>query len=125
MTIDTQQKKKKLLQQLKALKSFSNTKAVRQLRKELEAKLRQVEKKAVTEPPAKHRQTRLPMSKATTRKIASETRSAKLKKYHNYVRQIHNTYPDLPYAQIRRQFAVRRRGKPSKIPDVIWRNPSP
>ena len=126
-TDDAKQKKKKLLlqQQLKALKSFSNTKAVRKLKEELETKLRQLERKAATEAQARPRQTKLPISKAVIRRLANDKRSAKLRKYHNYLRQIRDNYPDLTYADLRKQFRERKEGKHTKVPDVIWRNPSP
>jgi hypothetical protein len=125
MTTNAEQRKKKLLQQLNALKSFSNTKAVRKLREELGAKLAQLEKHAITKAQGSHKQTRLPISKSAVKRLANESRAVKLRKYHNYVRQIHQNYPNLTYGRIRKQFRERKTGKKSKIPDVIWRNPSP
>ena len=116
-----EQKKKKLLKQLKALKGFSNTAAVRKLRKELNRKLAALDSK--TERGT--RQTKRPPSKSVAQKSANATRASKMKKYHNYLRQIRDSYPNLTYRELRRQFSERKRGKQTKVPDVVWRNPSP
>lgn len=120
MTQDKQRKRKKIQKQLDALKGFPNTKAVRQLRKELQEKLRRIESKV-----KKSRQTKLPVSKREIQRQANLARSRKVHKYHNYVKQIVENYPDLTYSQVRRQFKERKQGKHTEIPDVIWRNPSP
>ena len=114
------EQKKKLLRQLDALKVFQNTKSVRQLRKELQDKLRAIESTI-----ERGKQAKLPVSKAEIKRQANLSRAGKLKKYHNYVRQIRNSFPDLTYSQIRKQFKERKKGKDVEIPDVIWRNPSP
>ena len=113
-------KKKKIQKQLDALKDFANTKTVRKLRKELNERLARLESR-----PKKTKQIPLPASPKEVRRQANLSRSRKVRKYHNYIRQIQNNYPNLAYAQIRKQFAERKAGKQSKIPDVIWRNPSP
>lgn len=112
--------KKKIQKQLDALKDFANTKAVRQLRKELQEKLSCLESR-----PRKFKQTRLPVSRKEIRRQANLARASKVHKYHNYIKQIQKNYPGLTYSQIRKQFAERKSGKHTKIPDVIWRNPSP
>ncbi|MGI0005396.1 MAG: hypothetical protein ACREAO_10130 [Nitrososphaera sp.] len=71
------------------------------------------------------RPTERPLSKSTALKAANESRAGKMRKYHNYLRQIRDNYPDLTYAQLRRQFSERKRGIKTDVPDVIWRNPSP
>ena len=114
------EQRKKLLQQLQALKSFPNTKAVRKLREELNRKIAAIDAKA-----ARGKQTKLPFSKAAKQKAANEARAAKLRKYHNYLQQIRNNYPNLTYADLRKQFRERKQGKQTKVPDVVWRNPSP
>ncbi|WP_415281116.1 hypothetical protein [Candidatus Nitrososphaera sp. FF02] len=112
--------RKKILKQLDALKKFPNTSTVRKLRQELNEKLRRIDSRI------QHgRQTKLPISKKQVKRMANAARAGKLHKYHNYIRQIHDNYPDLTYADIRRQYAERKKGKRSEIPDVIWRNPSP
>ena len=83
--------KDKLLEQLNALKIFPNNKLVRALRKQLQTKLDKVE------------------SIPTVTKVNPNiVRANKLKRYHNYIRQIRNNFPDLTYNQIRKQFAKRR-----------------
>lgn len=112
--------KKKIRKQLDTLKGFPNTKTVRKLRKELQEKLARLESK-----PGKDRQTRLAVSRKEIRRQANLARARKVHKYHNYIKQIQKNYPNLTYSQIRKQFAERKSGKHTKIPDVIWRNPSP
>jgi hypothetical protein len=114
------EQRKKLRKQLKALKAFSNTAAVRRLRQELNRKLDALEAKA-----ERGRQTKMPTSNAAAQKAANAARAGKLRKYHNYLRQIRDSYPNLTYRELRRQFSERKRGKQTKVPDVIWRNPSP
>lgn len=112
--------RKKIQRQLDALKDFANTKAVRQLRKELQARLRTIETRA-----KKGKQARFPVSRKEVQRQANLSRARKLHKYHNYLKQIQKNYPDLTYTQIRKQFKERKQGKKSEIPDVIWHNPSP
>lgn len=57
--------------------------------------------------------------------MSSKARSEGLKKYHRYIRLIHSNFPELNYADIRKQFKIRKKGKESSIPDVVWKNPSP
>lgn len=98
---------KKLKERLEALKLFPNNKEVKILRVRIKKQLARLEKKQPKEPKVK------------------QTRSGKLRRYHNYIRQIRNNYPDLSYNEIRAQLVRRRKRKPSKIPDAIWQNPSP
>ncbi len=100
--------KDKLLEQLKALKLFSNNKHVKQLRKQIIQKLKRLEK-----------------PKEKQKSNPNISRSGKLRRYHNYIRQIRNNFPNLSYKQIRSQLSKRRQGKQVSIPDVIWQNPSP
>lgn len=104
--------KEKLLDQLKALKIFPNNKTVRQLRKQISDKLKKLEKQ-----PQK--------PKEKPKKDPNKARSGKLKRYHNYIRQIRNNFPNLSYNQIRSQLKKRKEGQDVSIPDVIWQNPSP
>ena len=100
--------KDKLLEQLNALKIFPNNKLVRALRKQLQTKLDKVE------------------SIPTVTKVNPNiVRANKLKRYHNYIRQIRNNFPDLTYNQIRKQFAKRQNQEDVSIPDAVWQNPSP
>jgi len=103
--------KKKLLEQLDALKLFPNNKLVKQLRKQIRQKL-----------------DRLEISKEIKKEISSDanvSRSSKLKKYHRYLRMIRDNFPNLKYSDIRKQFSEKRKGVDSLIPDAVWQNPSP
>ena len=101
--------KDELLKQLDALKIFPNNQLVRELRNQIKNKLKKFEtiksKKPKPDP--------------------NIIRSNKLKRYHNYIRQIRNNFPDLKYNQIRKQFAKRKKGNDVSIPDAVWQNPSP
>lgn len=100
---------KKLLEQLDALKLFPNNKLVKQLRKQIIDKLKTLERKKPEKPK--------PQPKVS--------RSGKLRRYHNYIRQIRNNFPDLSYNQIRTQLKKRKQGNEVDIPDAVWQNPSP
>ena len=97
--------KKKLLEQLDALKVFPNNKLVRQLRKQIQDKLSSLEvSKAI--------KTEIPVN-------ANLSRSKGLKQYHRYIRLIRDNFPNLKYSEIRKQFSQRRQGQGSDIPDVV------
>jgi len=100
------QSKEKLLEQLQALKLFPNNKHVKELRKQIKTKLAKINIKP----------------KVKTKK---DSRSGKLRRYHNYIRQIRNNFPNLTYSQIRSELTQRRKGKQVSISDAIWQNPSP
>ncbi|MCV0372453.1 MAG: hypothetical protein K5793_02750 [Nitrosarchaeum sp.] len=100
--------KDKLIKQLDALKIFPNNKLVRELKNQIKNKLKKLE----TPRPAK------------PKRDPNISRSGKLKRYHNYMRQIRNNFPNLKYSQIRKQFSKRKRGDDVSIPDVVWQNPS-
>lgn len=51
--------------------------------------------------------------------------SRTLKKRFRYLRLIRNQNPELSWLEIRREFSRREKGLDSKIPDVVWQNPSP
>jgi len=107
----TPEEKKKLLEQLKALKLFPNNRLVKELRKQVLVKLGRIEKKIpFVLPPEEN---------------SNLARSSKLKKYHRYLRMIRDTFPNLDYKTIRKQFSQRKQGKDVSIPDVVWQNPSP
>jgi len=98
--------REKLQEQLKALRLFPNNKHVRELRKQIREKLFKLEKpKQETKP--------------------NKSRSDKLRKYHRYIKLVRNSFPEISHAEIRKQFSKRRKGQDVKIPDVVWRNPSP
>ncbi len=101
--------KDKLLKQLDALKIFPVNKLVRELKNQIKTKLKKLET-VIPEKP---------------KKDPNISRSNKLKRYHNYIRQIRNNFPDLKYNQIRKQFAKRKKGSDVSIPDAVWQNPSP
>ncbi|AJW71055.1 hypothetical protein [Nitrosopumilus adriaticus] len=101
--------KQKLLQQLEALKLFPNNKHVKELRKQIKSKLKKLD---------------IPQ-KEKKKQNKNKSRAGKLRRYHNYIRQIRNNFPNLSYKQIRSELSQRRKGKSVSIPDVIWQNPSP
>jgi|SRR2546425_8611910 len=102
--------KDKLSEQIKALGKLPQIKEVRLLRQRLQRELERLAKQEI--------ETEVTVPKP-------DTRSSKLKKYHRYLRMIRDTYPNLKYSQIRKQFAERRKGQETDIPDAIWQNPSP
>lgn len=102
------QTKEKLLEQLDALKLFPKNKLASQLRKQIQDKLQKLERPRMTKPKEK-----------------KQTRSGKMRRYHNYIRQIRNNFPQYSYNQIRTLFSERKQGKDVTIPDVVWQNPSP
>lgn len=108
------QDKKKLLEQLEALKQFPKNKLVKELQKQIKLKLEKLEKKE-----------KIVKAKEETENKANLSRSSKLRKYHRYIRMIRDNFPNLKYSDIRKQFAERRKGQETDIPDAIWQNPSP
>ena len=110
----TEDKKSKLVEQLDALKIFPKNKLVRQLQKQIRTKLERLQNQEIKKP-----------DKPKIKSNANQSRSGKLKRYHNYIRQIRNNFPDLTYRQIRSQFARRKRQQDVSIPDAVWQNPSP
>jgi len=108
--IDVTQQIKKLQQRLDALKIFPNNKEVKILRDRIKKQLERLQNKVTPK---------------DDKNNANQSRSGKLKRYHSYIRQIRNNFPNLEYNTIRAELTKRRQGKPSKIPDVIWQNPSP
>lgn len=113
--IDVTQQIKKLRQRLDALKIFPNNKEVKILRDRIKRQLSRLEKKQKIKK----------LNKQEKNQQANQSRSGKLRRYHNYIRQIRNNFPNLDYNTIRAELTTRRQGKPSKIPDAIWQNPSP
>lgn len=108
-----EENKKKLLEQLEALKIFPNNKLVKELRKQILAKLGKLEEK-------------LPIVIVKdVQEEANRSRSSKLGKYHRYLRMIRDNFPNLKYNEIRKQFSHRKHGFEVDIPDVVWQNPSP
>ena len=101
-------KRNKLLEQLDALKIFPNNKLVKELKRQIKSKLERLE--TVPTPLVKN---------------PNISRANKLKRYHNYLRQIRNNFPEYSYKQIRQQFAKRRNQQDVSIPDAVWQNPSP
>ena len=102
--------KDKLNEQIRALGELPQIKEVRLLRDRLQRELERLQKQE-------------PEIEATISE--PNTRSSKLKKYHRYLRMIRDNFPNLKYSQIRKQFAERRKGQETDIPDAIWQNPSP
>jgi len=112
VTMNNDDLKEKLLAQLKQLKVLPNFKEVKALRKRLQSELQKIKdyEKAVR-----------PIQTINL----NQKRSGKLRRYHNYIRQIRNNFPNLTYNQIRKQLKERKQGLEVKIPDAVWQNPSP
>ena len=105
----------KVREQINSLKNLPNLKEVIALRKRLEQELKilqtkQESKIKVTE-----------FSKPTRAQKISST----LKKRFRYLRLIRNQFPEISWLDLRREFSRREKGMDSKIPDVVWQNPSP
>ena len=104
----------KLKEQLENLKQLPNIKEVvalrKRLRKELQKVTPKIKKVAVVPTPTVTR---------------GEKISVALKKHFRYLRLIRDNFPDLTFAQLRKEFSRRRKGLESEIPDAVWQNPSP
>ena len=104
----------KLREQLENFKQLPNIKEVvalrKRLRKELEKSIPKIKKEVVAPAPTLTRGKKI---------------SVALKKHFRYLRLIRNNFPDLTFAQLRKEFSRRRKGLESEIPDAIWQNPSP
>jgi len=105
----------KVREQLETLKDLPNLKEVVALRKRLERELEIIEVRE---------ESRIEVFEFTGLTRAQKI-SRTLKKQFNYLRLIRNQYPQYSWLEIRRQFSKKRKGKDSKIPDVVWQNPSP
>jgi hypothetical protein len=100
-----------ILEQLKGLKIPEAVSLRKRLRKEKQSiKVKQKSKIEITEFPKITR---------------AEKISKSLKKQFSYLRLIRNQFPELSWIELRREFSKRRKGLDSKIPDVVWQNPSP
>jgi len=103
----------KLKEQLENLKQLPNIKEVVALRKRLK---KEIEKT-------------IPKIKVVVAPTPTVTRGEKisvaLKKHFRYLRLIRDNFPDLTFAQLRKEFSRRRKGLESEIPDAVWQNPSP
>jgi len=104
----------KLKEQLENLKLLPNIKEVIALRKRLTKELeKSVPKtKTVKAPPVAVRS-------------RNEKISSGLKKHFRYLRLIRDNFPDVNFAELRKQFSRRTKGLETEIPDAVWQNPSP
>lgn len=118
MTLSEDQKRVRA--QLDALKKFENTRTVRQLRKELQERLKNVEGRLARA--AVRRRSALRQKQEVELR---RQKSNKLRRYHNYIRLIHDNYPEHSYSEIRSMLKARKEGQDVSIPDVVWQNPSP
>ncbi len=104
----------KLKEQLENLKQLPNIKEVialrKRLSKELEKAIPKIKKEVVAPIPTVSRGQKI---------------SFGLKKHFRYLRLIRDNFPDLTFAQIRKEFSRRRKGIETDIPDAVWQNPSP
>ncbi|QLH08814.1 hypothetical protein [Candidatus Nitrosotenuis sp. DW1] len=107
--------KQKLLAQIEALKLFPNNIQVKILRSRINKQLEQISKQTEIKET-------IPVDK---KQQANLSRSIKLKKHFRYLRLIRDNYPNLKFAEIRKQFSKRKRGEDVSIPDATWFNPSP
>ena len=113
---------------IKNLDNYPQSKAVRQVRKELKEKLDKIitrETKAAKK-----------IVSRTQRALqANVSRASKMRKEHHYMRLVYELALEndirkadgtpLTYLDVRRQVSRRRKGKGVSIPDIIWNNPSP
>jgi predicted nuclease with TOPRIM domain len=118
--------RQRILAQLYALRIFPDTPTVQKLRRELEEKLDELEDEIEElEREEEEQDGEEPEEDEVEGEDADEARSEGMKKYHRYIRLIHDNFPDIPYQRIRKEFSKRKRGRKSSIPDVVWQNPSP
>ncbi len=104
----------KLKEHLENLKLLPNIKEVVALRKRIR---RELEKS-------------IPKTKAVeVPTVAVRSRNKKisfgLKKHFRYLRLIRDNFPDVNFAELRKQFSRRKKGLVTEIPDAVWQNPSP
>ena len=103
--------KDEIIKQLENLKNLPKIKEVKALTQRLEKELQRFE------------------GIETTVKVISKPRSDKisqsLKKHYRYLRMIRNSFPDLKWKDLRKEFSKKRKGEESNIPDFVWQNPSP
>lgn len=120
--------KTKLENLIKNLADYPQTKAVREVRKELKEKLDKIitrETKAAKKI----------VSRTQKALQANVSRASKMRNEHRYVKLVHELALDndirkadgspLTYLDTRRQVSNRRKGKGVSIPEIIWNNPSP
>lgn len=104
---------KKLAELEKLLKEFPKIKEIQNLRKRI------ISEKKKTRTISK-------IVKVVIQKNSNQKRSAKMIKYHRYIRRIRDVYfPEKKYRDIQSQFKKRKSEGNSTIPDVVWQNPSP
>ncbi len=104
----------KLREQLENLKQLPNIKEVvalrKRLSKELEIATPKIKKEVVAPAPTVTRGKKI---------------SVALKKHFRYLRLIRDNFPDVTFAELRKQFSRRTKGLETEIPDAVWQNPSP
>ena len=126
MLSDLYAERERIQAQLQALLIFPNTRTVRQLRRELEAKLKRIEEK-IEQLEREEDESALEDEGEEEQEDedADLSRSKAMKRHNRYIRLIHDNYPEYSYNDIRTMLARRKRGKVVDIPDVVWQNPSP
>ncbi len=105
----------KVREQLESLKDLPNLKEVVALRKRLEQELEILERQE---------ESNIEVIEFTGLSRAQKI-SRTLKKRFHYLRLIRNQFPEISWLDLRREFSRREKGQESKIPDVVWQNPSP
>lgn len=108
----TPEEKKRLLDQLEALKIFPKYKEVKALRQRLEQELARLEEIE-------------PIVKEVSKSSRGQKISQALARHFRYLRMIRNSFPDLKWIELRKEFSKKRKGEESNIPDFVWENPSP
>ena len=118
----------KLENLIKNLVNYPQTKAVRQVEKELKEQLGKIISK----------QTKIAKKVVSRTQRASQanvSRSSKMRNEHRYVKLVHGLALEndirkadgtpITYLDTRRQVSRRRNGDDVSIPEIIWNNPSP
>ena len=105
--------KEKIIEQLESLKKFSKIKEVKALRQRLEKEL------------ARFTEQEEPIIKEVSKSNRGQKIAKALKQHFRYLRMIRNSFPDLTWNQLRKEYSKKKKGLESDVPDFVWQNPSP
>ncbi len=109
--------------ELKALKIFRLTSALKRFKRQLEGEASVIRAKIVKLEETKEQREE---KRKQRLEIANRNRSSKNKRVWNYVKSIKENYhPELSLKEIRSQLKIHREGLETEVSDVAWRNPSP
>ena len=110
--------KKELNELLKALGDFPKIPLVRQLKKKFESQIKIIESKEAKDEKLEER-------RVTRLSRANESRSGKMRRMWNYVKQIKKNYhPDKSFLWIRQELKKFKENRATEIAEEIWDNPS-